>query len=130
MDITRYIIWTTSHEDTNKIMETLNPHSSTIVSVTDVILCVETTLTAGRIRGYVGDDMEMACLEIDAKFIKKLMETKFIESERKNFRRFLTMTKVPESINEALDLINERGGVELLSEREVAALDRLTNKQP
>ena len=40
------------------------------------------------------------------------------------------MTKVPESINEALDLINERGGVELLSDREVAALDRLTNKQP
>lgn len=127
MGITRYIIWTTSYEDTNEIMEILNPHSSVVVSVTDVILCVETTLTAGRIRGYVGDGMEMACLEIDAKFIKKLMETKFVESERKNFRRFLTMTKVPESINEALDLINERGGVDLLSEREMAALNRLTN---
>ena len=127
MGIARYIIWTTSYEDTNEIMETLKPHSSVVVSVTDVILCVETTLTAGRIRGYVGDNMEMACLEIDAKFIKKLMETKFIESERKNFRRFLTMTKVPESINEALDLINERGGVDLLSEREMAALNRLTD---
>jgi len=128
MGITRYIIWTTSYEDTNEIMEILTPHSSVVVSVTDVILCIETTITAGRIRGYVGDDMEMACLEIDAKFVKKLMEAKFIESERKNFQRFLTLTKVPESINEALDLINERGGVEYLSEREITALNRLTNK--
>ena len=130
MGITRYIIWTTSYEDTNEIMDILSPHSTVVVSVTDVILCVETTLTAARIRGYIGDDMEMACLEIDEKFIKKLMETKFVKSERKNFQRFLTMTKVPESIDEALDLINERGGLEFLSERELAALNRLTDKPP
>ena len=128
MGITRYIIWTTSYEDTNEIMDILSPHSTVVVSVTDVILCIETTITAARIRGYIGDDMEMACLEIDEKFIKKLMETKFVKSERKNFQRFLTMTKVPESIDEALDLINERGGLEFLSERELAALNRLTDK--
>ena len=128
MGISRYIIWTTSFEDTNAIMEILNPHSSIIVSVTDSILCVESTLTPARIRGYVGDDMEMACLEIDDKFITKLMKTKFKEDEKKNFSRFLNLTKTPTSIDEALDLINHRGGLEYLSERELAALDRLTNK--
>ena len=128
MGISRYIIWTTSFEDTNKIMEILVPHSSLIVSVTDSILCVESTLTPARIRGYVGDDVEMACLEIDDKFITKLMKTKFKEDEKKNFSRFLNLTKTPTTIDEALDLINDRGGVEYLSEREIAALDRLTNK--
>lgn len=128
MGITRYIIWTTSFEDTNSIMETLTPHSSVVVSITEAILCVETTLTAGRIRGYVGDEMEMACLEIDERFVEKLMKTKFLKEERKNFKRFLEMTRVPTSINEALDLINERGGVEFLTDREKEALDKLTNK--
>lgn len=109
-------------------MEILVPHSSLIVSVTDSILCVESTLTPARIRGYVGDDVEMACLEIDDKFITKLMKTKFKEDEKKNFSRFLNLTKTPTTIDEALDLINDRGGVEYLSEREIAALDRLTNK--
>jgi len=128
MEITRYIIWTTSFEDTNKIMDILSPHSTIVVSVTEAILCVETELTPARIRGYVGDDVEMACLEIDEKFINKLMKTKFKEDERKNFTRFLNLTKTPTTIDEALDLINERGGVEFLSERELLALDRLTNK--
>jgi len=128
MEITRYIIWTTSFDDTNKIMDILSPHSTIVVSVTEAILCVETDLTPARIRGYVGDDIEMACLEIDEKFINKLMKTKFKEDEKKNFSRFLELTKAPSTIDEALDLINERGGVEFLSEREIAALDKLTNK--
>ncbi len=128
MEISRYIIWTTSHKDTNIIMEVLSPHSSVVISVSDAIICIETTLTPARIRGFVGDEMEMACLEIDEKFITKLMRTKFKEDEKKNFGRFLNLTKVPETIDEALDLINERGGIEFLSDREVAALDRLTNK--
>ena len=109
-------------------MEILNPHSSIIISVTDSILCVESTLTPARIKGYVGDDMEMACLEIDDNFITKLMKTKFKEGEQKSFSRFLRLTDTPKTIDEALDLINYRGGLEYLSEREIAALDRLTNK--
>lgn len=128
MEIIRYIIWTTSFDDTNKIMEILTPHSSVVVSVTDAILCVETKLTAARIRYFVGDEMEMACLEIDNKFIEKLMKTKFLDDEKKNFSRFLEMTRVPISIDEALDMINLKGGVEFLSERELSALDKLTNK--
>jgi hypothetical protein len=128
MEIIRYIIWTTSFEDTNKIMETLTPHSSVVVSVTDSILCVETKLSAARIRYFVGDEMEMACLEIDNKFIEKLMKTKFVADEKKNFSRFLEMTRVPNSIDEALDIINLKGGIEFLSEREISALDKLTNK--
>jgi hypothetical protein len=128
MEITRYIIWTTSFEDTNKIMEILTPHSSVIVSISDRMLCTESKLTAARIRYYIGDDMEMACLEMDVKFINKLMTTKFVADEKKNFARFLEMTKAPISIDEALDLINTKGGVEHLNERELAALDRLTNK--
>lgn len=128
MGITRYIIWTTSFEDTNKIMDILSPHSSIVVSISEAMLCVETTLSTSRIRGYVGDDMEMACLEITENFIKKLMNTKFKKEEKKNFNRFLGLTKTPETIDEALDLINERGGVEFLNEREISALDRLTNK--
>jgi hypothetical protein len=128
MGISRYIIWTTSLEDTNNIMEILNSHSSIIVSVTDSILCVESKLTPARIRGYVGDDMEMACLEIDDAFITKLMKTKFKEDEKKNFSRFLRLTDAPTTIDEALDLINHRGGLEYLSDREISALDRLTNK--
>lgn len=128
MEIIRYIIWTTSFEDTNKIMETLTPHSSVVISVTDSILCVETKLSSARIRYFVGDEMEMACLEIDNKFIEKLMRTKFVADEKKNFSRFLEMTRVPNSIDEALDMINLKGGVEFLSERELSALNKLTNK--
>ncbi len=127
MNITRYIIWTTCFEDTNKIMEILTPHSSVIVSISEAMVCVEARLTAARIRHYVGDEMEMACLEMDVKFIEKLMSTKFVAEEKKNFVRFLEMTKVPTTIDEALDLINSKGGLEFLLEREVAALDRLTN---
>jgi hypothetical protein len=128
MEIIRYIIWTTNFEDTNKIMGILTPHSSVIVSVTDAILCVETKLSVARIRYFVGDEMEMACLEIDNNFVEKLMKTKFVAEEKKNFSRFLTMTMVPNSIDEALDLINVKGGIEFLSERELLALDKLTNK--
>ena len=56
------------------------------------------------------------------------MTTKFQEEERKNFNRFLELTKVPKTIDEALDLINEKGGVDFLSAREKYALDQLTNK--
>lgn len=128
MEIIRYIIWTTNFNDTNKIMDILTPHSSVIISVTDSIVCVETKLSAARIRYYVGNEMEMACLEIDNKFIEKLMNTKFVGDEKKNFSRFLELTSVPKTIDEALDLISIRGGVEYLSERELAALDKLTNK--
>lgn len=128
MEIIRYIIWTTNFNDTNKIMDILTPHSSVIISVTDSIVCVETKLSAAKIRHYVGNEMEMACLEIDNKFIEKLMNTKFVGDEKKNFSRFLELTSVPKTINEALDLISIRGGVEHLTERELSALDRLTNK--
>ena len=128
MEITRYIIWATTTKDTDEIMETLTPHSSVIVSVTDVIVCVETTLTVANIRNHVGNDMEMACVEMSDSFINKLLKTKFVEEEQKNFKRFLNLTKAPKSINEGLDLINERGGVEYLTDREISALDRLTNK--
>ena len=56
------------------------------------------------------------------------MDTKFVADEKKNFIRFLERTKVPNSIDAALDLINAKGGLEHLNERELAALDRLTNK--
>jgi hypothetical protein len=109
-------------------MSILKPHSSIIISISDVMVCIESTLTNGKIRAYLGDDMEMACIELTDKFIKTLVNTKFKKSEKKNFGRFLNLTKTPVSIDEGLDLINERGGIEFLSEREVAALDRLTNK--
>jgi len=109
-------------------MDTLNAHSSIIVSISDMMICVETKLTTARIRGYVGDAMEMACLEMDESFISRLQSKKFKEEEKKNFARFLELTKVPKSIDDALDLISERGGVEYLTEREIIALDRLTNK--
>ena len=128
MEIIRYIIWTTSFEDTNEIMEILTPHSSVIVSISDAMLCIETKLTVARIRYFVGDEMEMACLELDNNFVDKLIKTKFVADEKKNFYRFLTMTMVPKSIDEALDLINIKGGIEFLSERELLTLDKLTNK--
>lgn len=128
MEIIRYIIWTTNFDDTNKVMEILTPYSSVIVSITDSIICIETKITAAKIRHYLGDEMEMACIEIDAKFIDKLMTKKFLEDEQKNFKRFLEMTSIPYSINEALDLINKRGGIEYLLERELLALNKLTNK--
>ena len=128
MEIIRYIIWTTSFEDTNKIMEILTPHSSVIVSISDAMICIESKISVARIRYYVGDDIEMACLEMDIKFIDKLMSTKFVADEKKNFARFLEMTKIPLTIDEALDLINLKGGVDSLTERELNALDRLTNK--
>lgn len=127
MGLTRYIIWTTSFKDTNTIMDILTKYCDVIVSITDLIICIETKVTPARIRSLVGDNMEMACLEIDDKFIKKLLKTKFKKEERKNFERFLDLTWSPTSIDEALDLINERGGVEYLLEREVNALDKLTN---
>lgn len=128
MELTRYIIWTTSFENTNEIMDILQPHSSVIVSISDTIVCVETKLTSARIRAYVGDEMEMACIEMDDNFINRLQSKKFQQEEKKNFNRFLEMTRVPTTINQALDLINERGGVNFLSERELQALDRMTNK--
>ncbi len=128
MEIIRYIIWTTSFEDTNEIMKILTPHSSVIISISDAMLCIETKLSQSRIRYFVGDEMEMACVEMDNKFIQKLMKTKFLDDEKKNFSRFIEMTKIPNSIDEALDLINLKGGIELLSERELLALDKLTNK--
>jgi len=126
MDIIRYIVWTTSFDDTNIIMDVLKPHATAVVSVTDVIICVETELSAGKIRTLVGDAMEMAVLEITDNFIEKLMNTQFLALERKNFQRFLDLTKVPKTIDEALDLINDKGGVDLLTNREKAALDKLT----
>ena len=77
MEITRYIIWTTASEDTNEIMSILKPHSSIIISISDVMVCIESTLTNGKIRAYLGDDMEMACIELTDKFIKTLVNTKF-----------------------------------------------------
>jgi len=109
-------------------MGILSSHSRVTILVTDSILCVETTLTPAKIRAYVGNDLEMACLEMDDKFIAKLMKTKFKEDEKKNFRKFIKLTKLPSSIDEGLDLINERGGIKFLTDREVATLDRLTNK--
>jgi len=128
MELTRYIIWTTSLEDTTQVLDILDPHSSLIVSITGVIVCLETDLSMARIRAYLGDEMEVALVPITESFIKKLMTTKFLEEERKNFSRFLELTKVPKTIDEALDLINEKGGVEFLSAREKYALDQLTKK--
>lgn len=128
MRITRYIIWTTNIEDTNKLVELLGPKSTIIVSISDRMVCIEAKLTSDLIREFVGPEMEMACLEMKPKFIEKLLMTKFVQDEKKNFINFLELTKVPSTIDEALDLINTKGGVEFLSERELAALDTLTNK--
>lgn len=128
MTLTRYIIWTGSFEDTNAIMEILKPHSTVLVSVSDKIICVETELTNAKIKKEVGDEFEMACLEMNEDFVNRLLSKKFLAEEKKNFYRFLQMTKVPKTIDEALDLINERGGVQFLTPREIQALDRLTNK--
>lgn len=128
MDLSRYIIWTTSFNDTNFMMDLLKDHCTVMVSISDTIVCVETEITSSKIRELVGDDFEMACLEMDDKFIDRLLTKKFLADEKKNFYRFLEMTKVPTTINEALDLISERGGVQFLSERERQALDKMTNK--
>jgi hypothetical protein len=129
MEINRYIIWTVDFKSTNEIMDILTSYSSVIISITDMIICVETTLTQGKIRSYVGDEMEMACVEMTEPFITRLLHTKFIEEEQKNFRRFLHLTKVPKDIDECLDLINERGGIKFLQARELEVLYRLTNKE-
>jgi hypothetical protein len=89
---------------------------------------VETKLTTGDIRNLVGDETEIACIELTEIFTNKLLNTKFIKEEQKNFRRFLSLTSVPTTIDEGLDLISERGGVDYLTEREIEALNRLTNK--
>lgn len=128
MSLTRYIIWTTSFEDTNTLIDLLQDDCTVIVTISDSIVCIETKITPAKIRGRVGDDFEMACLEMDEKFVNRLLTKKFLSDEKKNFTRFLEMTRVPSTINEALDLISERGGVEFLSERERQALDRMTNK--
>lgn len=128
MEIIRYIIWTGNIEDSDIVMETLESECSLIVSITDVIVCVETKLTTADIRNRVGDETEIACIELTEIFTNKLLNTKFIEEEQKNFRRFLNLTRVPKTINEGLDLISERGGVDFLTEREIEALDKLTNK--
>ena len=108
-------------------MDILEPHCSMVVSITGVIVCVETDISVAKIRAYLGDEMEVAVVLITQEFIQKLMTTKFKTEERKNFSRFLELTKVPETINDALDLISERGGVEFLSVREKYALDQLTS---
>jgi len=127
MKLNRYIIWTTTTDNTKVIMDILEPHCSMVVSITGVIVCLETDISAARIRAYLGDEMKIAVVLITNEFIKKLMNDKFKTEERKNFNRFLELTKVPETIDEALDLISERGGVEFLSAREKYALDQLTN---
>lgn len=128
MEITRFIIWTTNIKDTKKLVEILDPKSSIIVSISDRMVCIEAKLTTELIRKFIGPEMEMACLEMKPKFIEKLLRTKFVQDEKKNFIKFLELTKVPLTIDEALDLINERGGVEFLSERELSTLNKLTNK--
>jgi len=128
MEIIRYIIWTGNINDSDIVMETLESECSLIVSITDVIVCIETKLTTADIRKRVGDETEIACIELTETFTNKLLNTKFIEEEQKNFRRFLNLTRVPKTINEGLDLISERGGLDYLTEREIEALDRLTNK--
>lgn len=128
MDITRYIIWTTSTKNTMEIMRILDEYCEFIVSINEIIICVETNLTQANIRAYLGDEMEIAVIPITESFIAKLMTNKFKEDERKNFNRFLELTKVPTSINDALDLINDRGGLEFLTPREKQALEQLTKK--
>jgi hypothetical protein len=128
MKLTRYIIWTTNIDDTNFLMKLIEPQCSVVVSISKSILCVETEITPIKVREMVGDEFEMACLEMDEQFINRLLAKKFLEDEKKNFFKFLEMTKTPSTIDEALDLINERGGVEFLTRRERQALDKMTNK--
>ena len=123
----RYIIWTTTNQESIELRELLKPKSSIILPINDVITCIETKITQREIRGSVGEDMEIACLEVDEKFIRDLLTKSPLPKERKNFLEFLRMTKTPRTINEALDLINDRGGLEFLNERELHALDRLTS---
>jgi len=128
MEINRYIIWTTSLEDTNLAAVILKEHTTVIKSISNNMFCIETKLTSNTIRDYLGYEMEMVCVVLDEIFINKLINTAFKKEEKNNFIEFLNLTKTPNTIDEILDLINERGSVESLSEREVAALDRLTNK--
>tara|TARA_R110000787_G_scaffold158984_1_gene272805 strand:- start:219 stop:554 length:336 start_codon:yes stop_codon:yes gene_type:complete len=109
-------------------MGRLTSECNVIVAITDVIICVETKLTTGDIRNIVGDETEIACIELSETFTNKLLNTKFIKEEQNNFRRFLSLTSVPTTIDEGLDLISERGGVDYLTEREIEALNKLTNK--
>jgi len=127
MELTRYIIWSMSLRDNLKIMDRISLQSDVILLISNSMLCVETRLNCASIRLLVGDGMEMACVELDDTLINKLLATKFLESERKNLYKFLNMTKTPRTIDDALDLINMKGGVEYLSEREIEALDKLTN---
>jgi hypothetical protein len=128
MEINRYIIWTTSLEDTNLAAVILKEHTTVIKSISNNMFCIETKLTSNTIRDYLGYEMEMVCVVLDEIFINKLINTAFKKEEKNNFIEFLNLTKTPNTIDDILDLINERGGVECLSEREVSALDRLTNK--
>lgn len=126
MKLTKYIIWTTKLEDTNIIMALVKDDCDIMMTISDTILCVESQLTPSNIREKIGDNMEMACLEMDDNFINRLLTKKFLANEKKNFFRFLEMTKAPTTINEALDLISERGGLKFLNQRERQALDNLT----
>lgn len=127
MGLTRYIIWSMSLRDNLKILDRISPQSEVVLVISNSMLCVETRLNCESIRTLVGNSMEMACVELDDNLINKLLTTKFLESERNNLYKFLNMTKVPKTIDDALDLINLRGGVEYLSDREIDALDKLTN---
>ena len=127
MGLMRYIIWSVSLKDNLRIMDRITPQSDVILLISNSMLCVETRLNCESIRTLVGDHMEMACVELDDNLINKLLKTRFLESERNNLYKFLNMTKVPKTIDDALDLINMRGGVEYLRERELEALDKLTN---
>lgn len=128
MTLTRYIIWVTCLEDKNMVLNTLKVYSDITLSISDTILCIETDLTTAKIRGIVGDDLEMACVEMDDKFIEKIQRKKLKDSERVNLLKFLELTRGITTIDEGLDLISERGGLKYLTDKEIKALDRLTNK--
>jgi hypothetical protein len=125
MVLKRFIIWTTDLKSNNIISKSLESYSTISLIISDTIICVETDLSGHDIRDNIDSDIEIACIELDDDFINKLSKTKLNILEKTNFNNFIELTYTPKSIDEALDLIILRGGINNLHQREVECLDTL-----
>tara|TARA_R110000851_G_scaffold323413_1_gene490090 strand:+ start:75 stop:467 length:393 start_codon:yes stop_codon:yes gene_type:complete len=128
MILKRFIIWTIDLETSTSVINSIKDFSTTTILVSDSIVCIETELTNHEIESKIDPNIEIGCVELDIKLIKKLVNSKFKPKEKVKFDEFMTLTFKPNTINEFLDLILSKGGVDNLHQREVEGLDALTNK--
>jgi len=127
MSLKRFIIWIPSLGVVDNLIEALNEYSVTTEIISDHIFCIETTLSDSDIESKIDPSIEISCVELDTDFLHTLSKTKFNQKERRNLNRFIKITKSPTSIDEVLDLIISKGGVEHLHPRELETLNNLTN---